>query len=107
MSHEIARRSTPFSAFSQLLQRDRALTNPHREHLRTINRSGEHLLALINDILEMSKIEAGRVTLTPVTFDLHGLLEDLERMFRLRGRNEGPATGGHREGPGAPPGDDG
>ena len=89
MSHEIRTPLNAILGFSQLLQRDRALTGPHREHLRTINRSGEHLLALINDILEMSKIEAGRVTLTPVTFDLHGLLEDLERMFRLRAETKG------------------
>src|SRR5256884_2838757 len=84
MSHEIRTPMNAILGFSQLMLRDQNLTPLHCQYLGTINRSGEHLLALINDILEMSKIEAGRTTLNPSTFDLPGLLKDLEMMFRVR-----------------------
>jgi two-component system sensor histidine kinase/response regulator len=84
MSHEIRTPMNAILGFSQLMQRDPTVTARQRQQLDTINRSGEHLLALINDILEMSKIEAGRVTLNPTAFDLHALLDDLEMMFRVR-----------------------
>ena len=84
MSHEIRTPMNAILGFTQLMQRDSDLSSRQREHLDIINRSGEHLLALINDILELSKIEAGRATFMPVNFDLHKLLADLEVMFRVR-----------------------
>ena len=84
MSHEIRTPMNAILGFSQLMQRDQGLTPQQSQYLGTINRSGEHLLALINDILEMSKIEAGRTTVNPSTFDLPVLLKDLEMMFRVR-----------------------
>jgi PAS domain S-box-containing protein len=84
MSHEIRTPMNAILGFSQLMQRDPTVTPRQRQQLDIINRSGEHLLSLINDILEISKIEAGRVTLNPTAFDLHALLNDLEMMFRLR-----------------------
>src|SRR5450755_1749843 len=84
MSHEIRTPMNAILGFSQLMLRDPDLTPRQCQYLGTINRSGEHLLALINDILEMSKIEAGRTTLNLTTFDLPGLLKDLEMMFRVR-----------------------
>ncbi|MFM9962846.1 MAG: PAS domain S-box protein, partial [Planctomycetaceae bacterium] len=84
MSHEIRTPMNAILGFSQLMLRDQDLTPQQCQYLGTINRSGEHLLALINDILEMSKIEAGRTTLNPSTFDLPVLLKDLEMMFRVR-----------------------
>jgi PAS domain S-box-containing protein len=84
MSHEIRTPMNAILGFSQLMLRDLDLTPRQCQYLGTINRSGEHLLALINDILEMSKIEAGRTTLNPSTFDLPVLLKDLEMMFRVR-----------------------
>ncbi len=84
MSHEIRTPMNAILGFSQLMLRDQDLTTRQCQYLGTINRSGEHLLALINDILEMSKIEAGRTTLNVSTFDLPVLLKDLEMMFRVR-----------------------
>ncbi len=84
MSHEIRTPMNAILGFSQLMLRDSELTPRQFQYLGTINRSGEHLLALINDILEMSKIEAGRTTLNLSTFDLPVLLKDLEMMFRVR-----------------------
>jgi PAS domain S-box-containing protein len=84
MSHEIRTPMNAILGFSQLMLRDQDLTPRQNQYLGTINRSGEHLLALINDILEMSKIEAGRTTLNLTTFDLFALLNDLEMMFRVR-----------------------
>ena len=84
MSHEIRTPMNAILGFSQLMLRDQDLNPQQNQYLGTINRSGEHLLALINDILEMSKIEAGRTTLNLTTFDLPGLLNDLEMMFRVR-----------------------
>ncbi len=84
MSHEIR---TPLNAvlgFSQLLLRDATLSPQQNEWLLTINHSGEHLLALINDILEISRIESGRVTLSPDIFDLRAFIDELAKMFRNR-----------------------
>ena len=84
MSHEIRTPMNAILGFSQLLIRDAGLTPLQKKHLQTISRSGERLLALINDILEISKIEAGRLTLTPVAFDLNSMLDEIETMFRIR-----------------------
>ncbi len=84
MSHEIRTPLNVVLGYSQLMLRDPALSSGAKENLGIINRSGEHLLTLINDILDMSKIEAGKMTLSPVTFDLFDVLTDLEMMFRLR-----------------------
>ncbi|MDZ7698116.1 MAG: response regulator [Deltaproteobacteria bacterium] len=81
MSHEIR---TPLNAvlgFAQVLERDASLTPRQTGMLHTIMRSGQHLLNLINDILDMSKIEAGRLELSPRDFSLYDLLDDLKMMF--------------------------
>lgn len=84
MSHEIRTPMNAILGFSQLMRRDPAATPKQKQQIETINRSGEHLLALINDILEMSKAEAGHATLNPSAFDLHALIDDVENMLRPR-----------------------
>ncbi|MBF0549330.1 MAG: PAS domain S-box protein [Deltaproteobacteria bacterium] len=84
MSHELRTPLNSILGYSQLMQKDSSLVPQQREYLNTINRSGEHLLALINDVLEISKIEAGCVTLDPHTFDLHAMLRDLYAMFKVK-----------------------
>ncbi|MEH1785936.1 MAG: ATP-binding protein [Nostoc sp.] len=84
MSHELRTPLNAILGFTQVMSRDYSLSGEHQENLAIINRAGEHLLNLINDILEMSKIEAGRITLNRSSFDLIHLLKNLEEMLHLR-----------------------
>ncbi|NIM96438.1 MAG: response regulator [Anaerolineales bacterium] len=97
MSHELRTPLNAILGFSQLMlrpaspdtEREKSLTPEQEENLEVVVRSGEHLLGLINDVLEMSKIEAGRVSLNERDFDLHRMLEGLEEMFTLRAEQKG------------------
>jgi PAS domain S-box-containing protein len=84
MSHELRTPLNAILGFTQLMDRDPNLTREQGENLSVINHSGEHLLGLINEVLEMSKIEAGQVVLQESIFDLYDLLYGLEEMFSLR-----------------------
>lgn len=89
MSHELR---TPLNAvigFSHLLSQAEGLNDAQRADLEIINRSGNHLLTLINDVLDLSKIEAGRVQLIEAPVDLAGLLRDVAEMFRVRAEQAG------------------
>ena len=89
MSHEIRTPLNAILGYAQLMLRDPQLSADAKTNLRIIGSSGEHLLGLINDVLDMSKIEAGRSELHPVLFNLSRLLEDLTAMFRLRAESKG------------------
>ncbi|MBE8989674.1 ATP-binding protein [Nostoc sp. LEGE 12450] len=89
MSHELRTPLNAILGFTQVMSRDYSLSSEHQENLAIINRAGEHLLNLINDILEMSKIEAGRITLNRSSFDLIHLLNNLEEMLYLRAASKG------------------
>jgi two-component system sensor histidine kinase/response regulator len=84
MSHELRTPLNAILGFSQVMVQDSSLHSQHQQHLEIINRASEHLLSLINDILEMSKIESGRTQLNESSFNLIKLLETLEEMFRLK-----------------------
>jgi PAS domain S-box-containing protein len=86
ISHELRTPLNTILGFSQLMLREGTLETTNQDYLNIVNRSGEHLLTLINDVLEMSKIEAGKVVLHPQPTDLHGLLDNLEEMFSLRAK---------------------
>jgi two-component system, sensor histidine kinase and response regulator len=88
MSHEIRTPLNAIIGFSQLMSRDKHLTESQKEYNISIIRAGEHLLALINDILELSKIEAGRVVLNPTNVDLHSLFEDIRMIFKDRAQSK-------------------
>ncbi|NJK39589.1 MAG: response regulator [Oscillatoriales cyanobacterium SM2_3_0] len=89
MSHELRTPLNAILGFSQLMVRDPALKAEQQKNLSIINSSGEHLLALINDILDLSKIEAGRMVLEETDFDLFDLLKTLEQLFRLKADTKG------------------
>ncbi|HSH04720.1 MAG TPA: ATP-binding protein [Anaerolineae bacterium] len=88
MSHELR---TPLSAilgFAQVLGQSNNLAPEDKEKIRIIGQSGQHLLTVINQILDMSKIEAGRMTLEERPFSLPALIRDIEAMFTLRAQNQ-------------------
>ncbi|MDM8541490.1 PAS domain S-box protein [Desulfococcaceae bacterium HSG9] len=88
MSHELRTPLNAILGFAQLLGHATNLDSEQHEHLGTIRRSGDHLLALINQVLDLSKIEAGRAELDVTNFDLWDLSDEMEEMFRLRAKNK-------------------
>ncbi|MGD9368089.1 MAG: histidine kinase dimerization/phospho-acceptor domain-containing protein, partial [Desulfobacteraceae bacterium] len=89
MSHELRTPLNAILGFAQLISLSRSIPMEHKEHLKQINSSGEHLLALINHVLDMSKIEAGRVALEEHPFDLGRLIDEVEQSFRPRAASKG------------------
>ncbi|MEG4200700.1 ATP-binding protein [Microcoleus sp. Pol12A5] len=88
MSHELRSPLNAILGFSQLMTRSQTLSPEHQENISIINSSGEHLLTLINNVLDLSKIESGRTTLNPKKFDLYRLLNDLEDMFEFKAHDK-------------------
>ncbi len=89
MSHELRTPLNIILGFTQLMARDPSLSPQQLSHLTIVNNSGEHLLELINDVLDMSKIEAGRVVLNETSLDLYHLLSTLADMFQLKASAKG------------------
>ncbi|WP_416675326.1 PAS domain-containing hybrid sensor histidine kinase/response regulator [Egbenema bharatensis] len=89
MSHELRTPLNTILGFTELMLNDENLTAAQREDLSIINRSSEHLLELIDEILDLSKIEAGQMSLDERPFNLHSLLRDLVQMMRAKATAKG------------------
>lgn len=88
MSHELRSPLNAVLGFSQLMLRSQKLSSEQQENIGIINRSGEYLLTLINNVLDLSKIEAGKIALNLQSFDLYRLLHEIEDIFALRAENK-------------------
>lgn len=89
MSHELRTPLNAILGFSELMNKDETATESQKKSLNIINRSGAHLLSMINDVLDISKIEAGRFELECRNFDLSNLLHDIDNMISVRAAAKG------------------
>jgi signal transduction histidine kinase/ActR/RegA family two-component response regulator len=90
MSHELRTPLNGILGYAQLLKRnDATLTEQQRDGLSIIERSGEHLLTLVNDLLDLAKIEAGKLELHPELVDLYALLEHVNDLIQVRADRAG------------------
>ncbi len=88
MSHELRTPLNAIIGFSQLMNKDHDLNNKQKEFVSIINRSGEHLLSLINDILDLSKIEANKITLNEDKFNFLKMLKTIEEMLVIKAQTK-------------------
>ena len=86
MTHELRTPLNAILGFTQILSRNPKLENKQKQYLETILRSGKHLLELINDILDISKIEAGMAEVNLTSFDFYRLLDGIEAMLHIKAR---------------------
>lgn len=91
MSHELRTPLNGILGYAQILQRSKSLTDNERKAASTIYQCGSHLLTLINDILDLSKIEAGKMDLFPGDLDLPGFLQGVAEFFQIRADQKGIA----------------
>jgi signal transduction histidine kinase len=89
MSHELRTPLNSILGFAQVLGREPELSCGNRDRLRVIHSSGDHLLGLINDVLDLAHVESGRIEIRPAPFSLRGLLRDLELTFAPRAAERG------------------
>jgi signal transduction histidine kinase/ActR/RegA family two-component response regulator len=89
MSHELRTPLNAILGYAQILQRDPTVTEHQTERLKVIEQSGAHLLALINDVLDMARIEAGKIELAPEDFALPPFLASVNAPMRVRAELKG------------------
>ena len=83
MSHELRTPLNAILGFAQILLADKSVLQKHSEYIRTMYQSGVHLLRILNDILDISKIEAGKMMLEHGEFSVYDVIRDIEGMFQL------------------------
>ncbi|MEI6388222.1 MAG: PAS domain-containing protein, partial [Spirochaetota bacterium] len=91
MSHEIRTPMNAVLGFAQLLEREKGTTARQREYIANIKGAGDHLLALINEILDLASIESGRTQLSEESLDLRQFIDELGAMFRIQTDEKGLA----------------
>ena len=89
MSHELRTPLNGILGYAQILQRDRNCTSKQKTSIATIERCGNHLLTLIEDILDLSKIEAQKLELNPTDFHFSSFLADIAEIFRIKAKQKG------------------
>jgi len=88
MSHELRTPLNGILGYAQILLRDKTVGEEQRDGLKVINRSGEYLLTLINDVLDLAKIEASRIELYPTDFHFGEFLESIAQLFEMRAQQK-------------------
>jgi len=91
MSHELRTPLNGILGYSQILRRDKGLSAQQQEGIDIIHRNGEYLLTLINDVLDLSKVEAGKIELYPNTLILQDFFKSIHELFQMRAREKGIA----------------
>ncbi|MEZ2277859.1 MAG: AAA family ATPase [Microcoleus sp.] len=91
MSHELRTPLNGILGYAQIFQRDKHLTEQQQDGIRIIHRCGEHLLALIEDILDLSKIEARKMELKPTELDFAEFIHGVTAICRIRASQKGTA----------------
>jgi signal transduction histidine kinase/CheY-like chemotaxis protein len=89
MSHELRTPLNGILGYAQILNRSAALGSTEREGVRVVQRCGEHLLTLINDVLDLAKIEARKLDLTPKDLHLPSLLKNVTEVSRMHAEQKG------------------
>ncbi len=88
MSHELRTPLNGILGYTQIFNRDKTLTPKQQEGIAIIHRSGEYLLTLINDILDLAKIEAGKIELSPVEFNFNQFIQGITELFQMRAQQK-------------------
>jgi signal transduction histidine kinase/CheY-like chemotaxis protein len=89
MSHELRTPLNAIMGYAQILQASKGLSELQGHGIRTIRNSGEHLLMLIVDILDLSRIESGKIELNATVSDVHGLLDSIEDIIHIKAKDKG------------------